>query len=245
MSAGSTTTITPAAPPANATSITAIAPASFKGIISVNPVTGLVKVINAQPAGTYTINLKAFNSSGITSGSFILTVTNPLCSTGIFTTSGDFLSLPQNNRAIALGDFNNDGKQDLVTAYNTNNSLQIRIGNGTGMFNALTTVNAGFIAASAVVVADFNGDGNQDLATANTSYVGIRLGNGNGTFTNAPDVTNLSSAYAVAVADFNNDGRLDLAISDLGNSNISIRLGDGAGDFSGTTTLTTSGLSVQ
>ena len=241
ISAGGNINITPTSAPAIATSITAAAPANFKGVLSVNPVTGVVRIINAQPAGIYTISLKAFSSSGMVGGNFTLTVTNPLCSSGIYTTSGDFLSLPQNNRVTAIGDFNNDGRQDLAIAYDANNSIQIRVGNGTGSFNALATVNVGTALATAVTIADFNGDGNQDLATVNSSYVAVRLGNGNGTFSNAPDVTNLSGAYAIATADFNNDGKLDLAISNLGNSTISIRLGDGAGNFSGTTSLTTSG----
>jgi len=43
--------------------------------------------------------------------------------------------------------------------------------------------------------------------------------------------------YAVVVGDFNNDGKQDLATSRNGGNIIAIRLGDGAGGFSGTGTV--------
>src|ERR1051325_6078413 len=38
-------------------------------------------------------------------------------------------------RAIALGDFNNDGKVDFVTANAQSNNVSIRLGDGFGVFN--------------------------------------------------------------------------------------------------------------
>src|SRR5205085_1811046 len=84
--------------------------------------------------------------------------------------------------AVALGDVNGDGKQDIVTA-NGIGTVSVLLGNGNGTFQAQLTFAA---SGSPVFVAlgDVNGDGKLDIVTANRSSnnVGVLLGNGNGTF---------------------------------------------------------------
>ena len=85
--------------------------------------------------------------------------------------------------SIAAGDFNLDGKTDLVTANSTANTISVLLGNGDGTFGANTDYAVGNQPV-AVVVADFNNDGKPDIAVANqnSNTVSILLGNGNGTF---------------------------------------------------------------
>jgi hypothetical protein len=69
---------------------------------------------------------------------------------------------------VATGDFNGDGKLDLVTANSDSNNVTMLLGDGTGGFipapgSPLPAGNAPFC----VVVADFNGDGRADLAIVN------------------------------------------------------------------------------
>jgi hypothetical protein len=133
--------------------------------------------------------------------------------------------------AVAVGDFNGDGKQDLVTAnlsyavdrFHTDiweNDVRIFLGNGDGTFQAGQAVAEGGDPV-AVAVGDFNGDGIPDLALADQQrilYVGntvtILLGRGDGSFANPQHFVVGGSPVALAVADFNGDGHPDLAVAD-------------------------------
>ncbi len=100
---------------------------------------------------------------------------------------------------MLTGDFNGDGKVDLVTGGT------IYLGNGDGTFQALGL--PGVVAA--VATGDFNGDGILDLIVSNSSGGGtvILLGNGDGTFRQGFAI---QTGLALAVADFNGDGRADV-----------------------------------
>src|ERR1039457_4590669 len=91
-------------------------------------------------------------------------------------------------QSVAIGDFNRDGKPDLVVTNADNNNVTVLLGNGTGGFTAApgSPFPTG-IWPSAVAVGDFNGDGKLDLAIANTNSnnLTVLLGNGAGGFTAA------------------------------------------------------------
>jgi Bacterial Ig-like domain (group 3)/FG-GAP-like repeat len=133
-----------------------------------------------------------------------------------------------NPSIIAAGDFNGDGKIDLVFDGGPNYDLIVLLGNGDGTFAALPTPVTNFDPSS-VAVGDFNGDGKLDLAITKASGVMVMLGNGNATFM-PPQITYQTGAgpSSIAVADFNNDGKLDMAIqSDDGSVTVLIGVGDG------------------
>lgn len=83
-------------------------------------------------------------------------------------------------QAIAVGDFNNDGKQDFASASSTASTVSIRFGDGTGGFTlpATSEVTLGGAIPLSVAIGDFNGDGIQDFVTANdgSNNSSIRLG---------------------------------------------------------------------
>ena len=119
---------------------------------------------------------------------------------------------------IGLGDFNRDGKLDLVTVgqFGSASEAGVLLGNGDGTFQAARNFGAGTNPIS-VAVGDFNGDGRPDLAVANygSDSVSVLTGNGDGTFQAALNYGAGSNPYSVAVGDFNGDGKPDLAVADF------------------------------
>ena len=126
---------------------------------------------------------------------------------------------------VAVGDFNRDGKPDLAVANFGDNTVTIRLGDGTGAFPTSSTVGAGTSIAS-VAVGDFNGDGKPDLAVANfnSNNVTIRLGDGAGAFATSATVGAGTFPQSVAVGDFNRDGKPDLAVANFGSNNVTVQL---------------------
>ncbi|MES2773872.1 MAG: FG-GAP-like repeat-containing protein [Bacteroidota bacterium] len=231
---GGNASVIPSGAPATTLSITASTSTNFKGLLHVDPVTGIVKVTNAHPAGSYVVKLTAFNGLANANATFNLTVGNSVC--GNFN-NGTVVAVGAQPRAVAIADFNNDGHQDFATANGITNSASIRLGNGSGGFITKPDVTVGST-AWAIAVGDFNGDGNQDFATANfhSQNVSIRLGDGTGGFTGTTAITVGKFVKSIAIGDFNGDGKQDFATAD---SLVSIRLGDGNGGFSGTGSVST------
>lgn len=126
--------------------------------------------------------------------------------------------------AVAVGDFNLDGRLDVVTANGTNNTVTLFTNNapvGTPVSFGVSAFYTGGMNAVAVAVADFNGDGRPDLAVANAdsntvsvllnrSVIGFVLP----LFDFAPPAFAAGDNPAkLEVADFNGDGRPDIAVS--------------------------------
>jgi uncharacterized protein (TIGR03437 family) len=139
--------------------------------------------------------------------------------------------------SVAVGDFNGDGKQDLVTEDYFGGNVVVLLGDGKGGFTpaAGSPFAAGAVPV-AVTVGDFNGDGNQDLAVSNVrGTVTVLLGDGSGGFTEAPGspFNAGTSPYSIAVGDFNGDGIQDLAVGslNLGVNTVTVLLGNGVGGF--------------
>src|SRR5262249_23532348 len=82
--------------------------------------------------------------------------------------------------SVAVGDFNGDGKPDLVVANGGTANVSVLLGNGDGTFQSATSF-GGLSGPASVAVGDFNGDGKGDLAVANsgTTNASVLLGNGN------------------------------------------------------------------
>jgi len=154
---------------------------------------------------------------------------------GTFQPALDFAA-GSNPGPIVVGDFNGDGKLDLVVADDgtspPNTAVNIFLGNGDGTFQAAQAYTVG-TNPSSLVAADFNGDGKLDLAVANydTNNVSILLGNGDGTFQSATNFSAGSGPSSVVVADLNGDGKLDMAVANLGTNAVNLLLGNGDGTF--------------
>jgi hypothetical protein len=135
-------------------------------------------------------------------------------------------STGSNTSAIAGGDWNGDGRQDLATV--GSNGVTVLLGNGNGTFQAALTSSSGSVLGVAgsgppVAVGDFNGDGKPDLATYRNTLssssiviigtVSIVCGSGDGTFKAPVTFTAGAGVNAVLTGDWNGDGKIDVATS--------------------------------
>src|SRR5438046_5399723 len=111
------TTVTPDAMPTNTTRINVSTSTNFKGRLEGYPATGLVRITDAHPAGTYAVTVRAFDSGGASATkTFMLTVTTPAtCTLASFAAAANF-GASSGTISVAVGDFNGDGKQDLAVA---------------------------------------------------------------------------------------------------------------------------------
>jgi len=133
---------------------------------------------------------------------------------------------------IAVGDFNRDGRQDLVTANYGADTISFLPGNGDGTFGTTSTQSTGSGPWS-IAVGDFNSDGKQDLVTGNrtTNSVSVMLGLGDGTFAGPVQYGTGVDPWDVAVGDFNGDGKQDLVTANFGGPIATVLLGNGNGTF--------------
>jgi FG-GAP-like repeat/Abnormal spindle-like microcephaly-assoc'd, ASPM-SPD-2-Hydin/FG-GAP repeat len=130
---------------------------------------------------------------------------------------------------VAVGDFNHDGKPDLIVVDYP--YVSVMLGNGDGTFQTPKD-NSIFPPSGPLGLGDFNHDGNLDVAVitpVGTLGLGILLGNGDGTFREGAQYA-VGAVDSVAVGDFNGDHNLDLAMASEAGP-IQILLGNGDGTF--------------
>ncbi len=153
---------------------------------------------------------------------------------GTFTTAfGSPITVGASAEAVAVGDFNGDGRQDIAVADPADNRVVIFLGNGNGTFQFGIPITISGHPIS-LAVADFNKDGFDDIAVGTQNgQVGIIFGSATSNFTTAAVSSATGAVTALAAADFNNDGNMDIAATrELGTStSVSIFLGNGTGGF--------------
>jgi hypothetical protein len=135
---------------------------------------------------------------------------------------------------VAVGDFNRDGKVDVLA---TSNGAYLLLGNGDGTLKRPASVDKAFPTFERPMVVDVNGDGKLDYMVPywidlNTHQLGTRvyLGNGDSTFQPARNI-DLGTCNGVTIGDFNHDGKVDFVTFSETSGTISVFLGNGDGAF--------------
>ena len=138
---------------------------------------------------------------------------------------------PGNPQHAAVGDFNEDGRPDLISANYVTGGIAIQLGLPDGTLKQPTSV-APLPYASFVAAADFNSDDHLDLAVAtNDARIYVLFGSGTGTFT-SPSLRSMPFVVPrFAILDFNRDGKQDIAVASSSAIQIELLPGNGDGTF--------------
>ncbi|MGH9436167.1 MAG: FG-GAP repeat domain-containing protein, partial [Terriglobia bacterium] len=131
---------------------------------------------------------------------------------------------------VAVGDFNGDGKMDVVLARPFSHSILIFFGADGGILGAQTTyVIKGRVAGMAT--ADFDRDGTSDLAVAAAGRIIILLAGKQMGFRRRQEIE-LPGVSTISAGDLNGDGKADLIASAGDPASIFVLWGSGDGTFS-------------
>ncbi len=139
-------------------------------------------------------------------------------------------------QAIATGDFNDDGYEDLATVNSTSDDVSVLLGNGNGTFQSAVSFGVGKIPL-ALVAEDMDRDGVLDLVVAlsGSDQVVILKGDGKGLFQKVARQASGKGTTFLAAQDFNGDGWSDVVAANSGRFgyyppfNVSVLLNNGKG----------------
>jgi hypothetical protein len=143
---------------------------------------------------------------------------------GTFVDSQEYPEGGHGQNGVASGDFNGDGKPDLLVFQagngTTANSLLMLPGDGKGNLGA-QVASPLTVLPTQIVSADMNGDGKPDAVLVGSSQLGgsqlaVLFNQGNGTFAGEQDYSLAASAVSVTTGDFNGDSLPDVAVGESG-----------------------------
>jgi 6-phosphogluconolactonase (cycloisomerase 2 family) len=131
-------------------------------------------------------------------------------------------------QVVLAGDFDGDGKPDMVTPNTNSNTISVLKNTSTsGIVSFAAKVDYPAAGSPAnVSIADFDGDGKLDLAVVNISSNIVSFYRNTSTntisFAAKIDFTTGASPYGIAIADFNGDGKQDIAVANYASNTVSV-----------------------
>lgn len=200
-----------------------ISTGSFPNAVAIGDLDGdgkLDLVVANQGSNTISVYRNTSTSGTLNSGSFAAKVD--------FTTASSPLS-------VAIGDLDQDGKQDIVVANVSSNSISIfRNASTSGSITSSSfAAKVDFTTGAnpfSVAIGDLDGDGKFDIAVTNSNAGNVsvfRNTSTNGSITTSSfaakiDYLTGSNPYSVAIGDIDGDGKQDLVIANSGSGNVSV-----------------------
>jgi FG-GAP-like repeat/FG-GAP repeat len=206
--------------------------------------------LGASLAGVATESVAVGNVNGDANLDLVIAGANAPAGTDVRTYlgngNGTFQAAPAGQAAagsnpygLALGDFNNDDRDDVLVSNVNSHDVTVLVNNGSGGLAASAQSPIAMDSAASPrtpAVGDLDDDGNLDAvvpAFNGQSGASILMGNGNGTFRSRVDLgTGLTNAlaFAAAIADFDDDGIQDLALANQSNpGTVTVLVGTGSG----------------
>ena len=153
---------------------------------------------------------------------------------------------------LAVGDFNEDSHQDLVTADASSGTITVLFGTGFGGFPDTTMYFSGSF-PQVLAVGEFNRDGHEDIVVCNSGPtmvqrdtqviddIAIFYGDGTGNFFNYINIDIGDYPAGVTIGDFNEDSMQDIAVANYRTHDVVILLGKTNGSFDIHQTIVTGG----
>ncbi|MCB2379780.1 FG-GAP-like repeat-containing protein, partial [Hymenobacter sp. BT635] len=193
------------------------------GSISLRVVTGDLNAdgrLDAVTANITSNNVSVFLNSG--NGTFAAATRYNVAPGGVQT------------QGVTLGDVNADGRLDIVTANNGNNTIGVLLNQGAGIFGTVLSYATGTNTAPRnVALSDVNGDGVLDAVTGNsgTATTSVLLGLGGGAFGAPTSYATSGLGFDVALGDVTADGRLDIVTANYATNSVNVLPGLAGGTF--------------
>lgn len=162
---------------------------------------------------------------------------------GTFQSGGTLFHGSDTPGAMVGGDFNRDGKFDLLVAFDAESGaggdLRLFAGNGNQTFSQPREQSVSQLPRQ-LLAADVNSDGILDVLALGTSATFFLKGNGDGSFAAATSFATRADSFALG--DFNSDGKLDLMFEEPApevqiliypppDPGLQLQVGDGKGGF--------------
>jgi hypothetical protein len=135
--------------------------------------------------------------------------------------------------SVAVGDFNGDGKPDLITANTSAGTVDVFLNQGNGTYGTPITSHTGNNPVD-IEVGDLNDDGKEDIVALGSYYLSamtVLSGNGDGTFQAPVAYPETNPPTEIQIHDMNGDNHPDIVMDNEFFNSTSVLMNNGDGTF--------------